>query len=118
MNVSSLRVVYSGNVPPTRTNGLLVYYFNTHAAGRTADHAGCSLDGCSVQVGHLLLSDLSGLSHGDLTNLGLVRNAGSLVNSARLLEKNSFTEGKKLSYSEFLYGPMTAEGETEEKEEK
>ena len=35
-----------------------------------------------------------------------------------LLEKNSFTEGKKLSYSEFLYGPMTAEGETEEKEEK
>ena len=61
---------------------------NAHAAGGALDHADSGLQGSSVQVGHLGLGDLLGLSQRDGANLVLVGHAGSSVDAGSLLDQN------------------------------
>ena len=61
---------------------------DAHGTAGAADHAACSFQRSSVQVGHLGLSDLFHLSGGQSSDLFLVGLAGSGVDASGLLDQN------------------------------
>ena len=62
---------------------------DTHGTAGAANHAACSFQRSSVQVGHLGLGDLFHLSGGQSSDLFLVGLAGSGVDASGLLDQNS-----------------------------
>ena len=66
---------------------------DAHGAGGTGDDLGGGISVVGVQVGHLGLADLTSLSHGDRTNLGGVRGAGTLLDASSLLDELSGGRG-------------------------
>ena len=62
---------------------------DTHGTAGAANHAACSFQRSSVQVGHLGLGDLFHLSGGQRSDLFLVGLAGSGVDASGLLDQNS-----------------------------
>ena len=61
---------------------------DTHGTAGAANHAACSFQRSSVQVGHLGLGDLFHLSGGQRSDLFLVGLAGSGVDASCLLDQN------------------------------
>ena len=61
---------------------------DTHRTSGACDHAHSSLEGCSIQVGHLGLRDLLAVSLGQLSDLGLVRYSRTGLDAASLLDQN------------------------------
>ena len=66
----------------------LLFNRDTHAACGTCDHAHSCLDAACVQVRHLHLCNLSYLVLGDSSYLCLVRNSGTRLQVASLLQQN------------------------------
>ena len=74
-------------------NNQLVNDGNAHGAASTSNLALGSLEGVNVQVGQLGLSDLGDLSLGNSANLGLVGNAGTLVQTDCFHDQQGGSEG-------------------------
>src|SRR5262249_37700267 len=62
--------------------------FDAHRACGALDALDGGVDGCGVQVGHLLSGDLSHLRLGDLADLLLVGRAGALLDARGFLQQD------------------------------